>query len=420
VQPVQVDLSTGGLLVNGSSWNGVGWYLHSTMNLTDAARLVQYDFAPRGINVGLLYNSYINSTEELVAFLDLCEQHDFKIIYQVVGKTAPGDLTALTAAVKAVKDHPSLFGYYVCDDCCDRLPHALPMYAQAYMQISYADPFHMVVGASNCHAGSYLFGGTNTNGGECNTHGECTKPPNASLADKVIKQYDTPHTRLCLDITMQENYGASLGSKLSADPKLRAGAPFQVVWNCPSSDGTDSRQTAWETSRFKLTDMWLAVIQGDMTGQLAFIRNPADAGDQDTELGYFAAQTKEMWPALSAPFGSAPPPLVRVSALPAVQSYTYLWLRARAWATPLSSPVGSATCTYIVVANANPSMGTAFQLTLDPPPEESANATRLFDAVYNLTITGGNFSDYIVPGGVHLYRYGAGACHRKYARWQCP
>jgi hypothetical protein len=168
--------------------------------------------------------------------------------------------------------------------------------------------------------------------------------------------------------------------------------------------------------------MWLAVIQGDMTGQLAFIRNPADTDDQDTELGYFAAQTKEMWSALSAPFGSVPPPLVRVSAPPAVQSYTYRWLRARAWATTLSSPVSSATCTYVVVANANPSMGTAFQLTLDPPPEEASNASRLFDAVYNLTMTGGNVSDYIVAGGVNVYRYGApcGVCHRKYARWQCP
>ena len=72
--------------MNGSSWNGVGWYLHSTMNLTDAARLVQYNFAPRGINVGLLYNSYINSTEELVAFLDLCEQYDLRSSTRSLGK----------------------------------------------------------------------------------------------------------------------------------------------------------------------------------------------------------------------------------------------------------------------------------------------------------------------------------------------
>ena len=208
---------------------------------------------------------------------------------------------------------------------------------------------------------------------------------------------------------MQENYGSSLAAHVGADVPLRTGAPFQVVWNCPSGDWTH-----WETPRFKLTDMWLSTIQGDITGQLVFARN-AGGGDVDTELGYFAQQTKALWPALAAPFGSNPPPAIKV--LSPTWAANASGIRARAWAAPLFWPLQTA-CTIVAVANANTRQHAEFTLLLQPAPvvspdRQDTNATRIFDAIYNVTISAeGKMSDWIQAGGVNLYRFGT-ACPTK-------
>ena len=113
---MQVDYSRRALLVNGETWNGVGWYFYGSTKLEELATVIQYDLAPHGINVGMLYVSsksscvrfastarsvvfctrasivcasvvfclqgfpgHANLTQQL-AFLDLCAKAGFKVI----------------------------------------------------------------------------------------------------------------------------------------------------------------------------------------------------------------------------------------------------------------------------------------------------------------------------------------------------
>ena len=57
--------------------------------------------------------------------------------------------TALVDAVDAVKDHPALVAYYVCDDCCKGDAYTVAL-AGAYEVLRRADPFHPTTGAFEC------------------------------------------------------------------------------------------------------------------------------------------------------------------------------------------------------------------------------------------------------------------------------
>ena len=48
----------------------------------------------------------------------------------------------------------ALLGYYICDDCC-KSDTGTAFQAQAYNFIKAADPYHIVIGASDC-ADNYM------------------------------------------------------------------------------------------------------------------------------------------------------------------------------------------------------------------------------------------------------------------------
>lgn len=55
----------------------------------------------------------------------------------------------MVSNMTAVKDHPSLFGYYICDDCCQGY-HFLKELAVVYEMMKKIDPYHVTAGALEC------------------------------------------------------------------------------------------------------------------------------------------------------------------------------------------------------------------------------------------------------------------------------
>ena len=68
--------------------------------------------------------------------------------------------------------------------------------AQAYNYIKALDPYHIVIGASDC-ADNYVFSDVPS----------APVKPTAALSDAVIGFGKQPHTQLSLDYIMIENYG---------------------------------------------------------------------------------------------------------------------------------------------------------------------------------------------------------------------
>ena len=83
----------------------------------------------------------------------------------------------------------------ICDDCC-KSDTGTAFQAQAYNYIKKHDPYHVVIGASDC-SDNYIFSDISA-----------TKPvvePTAKLSDAVIGFGQQPHTQLSLDYVMIEN-----------------------------------------------------------------------------------------------------------------------------------------------------------------------------------------------------------------------
>ena len=127
VEPVQVDHASRQLSVGGTPFNCVGWYMESDIPLSELTRLVQREFAPRGVNCAMVYGlSEYKKNADRMAFMDACAAVGFKIMWSLVGAIGkvniqaggpfnqPALLKELEANVSAVKDHKALLGYYIC------------------------------------------------------------------------------------------------------------------------------------------------------------------------------------------------------------------------------------------------------------------------------------------------------------------
>ena len=109
-------------------------------------------------------------------------------------------------------------------------------------------------------------------------------------------------------------------------------------------------------------------------------------------------------PAIAAPFGNSTlHPTVEVDADPTSESGVYN-VRARAWSTP-GIPTN---CTFLVVVNLAEDVPTKFSLVITPAPSQR-NATRLFDANYEVNISrAGRLGDVVAHGDTNIYSIGAG------------
>lgn len=157
VQPVQVDHARQGLLVAGKPWAGVGWYVQSQQgccgppacgphkddpafgghlsNLTDVVRV---GMVPRGINVAMVYGIEQHPVAEQLAFLDDVAKDGFKVMYRL----DVGNATAQKETIDLLKDHQSILGWYICDDCCSSAAQ-IAKQAQAYLAVKLLDPYHV-------------------------------------------------------------------------------------------------------------------------------------------------------------------------------------------------------------------------------------------------------------------------------------
>ena len=85
-----------------------------------------------------------------------------------------------------------------------------------------------------------------------------------------------------------------------------------------------------------------------------------------------------------------------------VTQFAYMLPQARAWAEPCNS-----VCAHLVVVNIDQSSPASFTLSVQGLPPIPVNATRLFTASYNVTMSAtGSMSDWIGAGDSNVYEIG--------------
>jgi hypothetical protein len=86
-------------------------------------------------------------------------------------------------------------------------------------------------------------------------------------------------------------------------------------------------------------------------------------------------------------------------------------VRAKAWIEPNCAHATGAICAHLAVASFDQDSPAQFTVRIEgglPGQQgEAANATRLFDASYNVTLAAdGTLSDWIGAGATHIYEIG--------------
>eukprot|EP01051_Picozoa_sp_SAG22_P001150 SAG22_NODE_43_length_25304_cov_5.394644_2_plen_370_part_00 len=334
---------------------------------------------------------------------------------------------------------PMMLGH--CIDC-NGMSTDGSMQAQAYTLLKTLDPYHATVGAMNnpnlwsfSDVPSYL----NASAGV--------------LASPVLPTAQQPATQLSLDVLMYENYDEKLAAhngvgdwdgtaagvpaafwpqhNLDGDGRLRNGARWSPIVNCP---GADPGNHHWTAPRFLRSDAWLAAVMIGAAAQQGWVFpawNPSQSPDdkrwpwqEQVQLEIYAAQAALLYPAIAAPFGAVVHPVVLLNAS------RFPSLRARAWtnvsitAAARSSAPAPPSCGFLVLVNTNESAPVLFQLALTVAPPIAANssvAVRLFDASYSKPLfdAGGEESggggdkileDWVGPGSTNIYVLGDAAC----------
>jgi hypothetical protein len=184
---------------------------------------------------------------------------------------------------------------------------------------------------------------------------------------------------------------------------IMADGAFQVVPAAPS----DSR-----------TGMWLGTILAGLVNQLVFqlefatpqpVSGPTGGWLQTIQVPIWGGEVAALAPSLVAPFGSTPDLQVTIVAASPLRPHGVIRgavVRANAWAEPCES-----LCVHIAVASIDQDSPAQFTVRVDglgdSLPHAGANATRLFDASYNVTLEAdGTLSDWIGAGAVHIYEVG--------------
>ena len=91
----------------------------------------------------------------LLQILDECERAGIYAMYTPswpngIGKSnTSADMAGLVSNLTLIKDHPSLWGYYICDDCCKGFDFLWQL-AWVYDAIKAIDPYHLTAGFAEC------------------------------------------------------------------------------------------------------------------------------------------------------------------------------------------------------------------------------------------------------------------------------
>lgn len=246
-----------------------------------------------------------------------------------------------------------------------------------------------------------------------------------------------PRLQLSLDVLMMENYnglvsqhagGGSWVTGPRGDGTVRHGAERAVItnihgiWSQGQGSPADFRNypAAPEQSR---SMMWLGVITAGMFNSLTFDggfgwaapTTPGGGWLQEIQQEIWATQVEQLMPSFTAHFGSVAQPTVSIASARCLRSAAHAVvnecdnpIRGRAWRELCNS--SSELCVHIIVVNIVLDSPVQFSLEIGGLGLTSAtNASRLFDAGYNRTISRrGVMEDYAGPGESLIYEIG---CH---------
>ena len=83
------------------------------------------EWGKKGHTLIRIGDDHQNEPERLLAILDECERAGIYAMYtpsmanNIIKTGQSGfDMEGLVSNITLVKDHPALWGYYICDDCC--------------------------------------------------------------------------------------------------------------------------------------------------------------------------------------------------------------------------------------------------------------------------------------------------------------
>jgi hypothetical protein len=229
-------------------------------------------------------------------------------------------------------------------------------------------------------------------------------------------------------LVSQHAGGGSWSTGALGDGTLRHGAERAIItnihglWSQGQGSMNDFRNypAAPEQSR---SMMWLGVITAMMFNSLTFQSTfgwgaptvPGGGWLQEIQQEIWAAQVEQLMPSFTAPFGTVQHPLASVTSAKCLRPSAHAVInecadpiRGRAWRELCNQT--RELCVHVIVVNIALDSPVQFQVTIDGLGLTAAtNATRLFDAAYNTTVSQqGALEDYAGPGESLIYEIG---CH---------
>ena len=228
-------------------------------------------------------------------------------------------------------------------------------------------------------------------------------------------------------LVSQHAGGGSWATGALGDGTLRHGAERAIItnihglWSQGQGSINDFRNypAAPEQSR---SMMWLGVITAMLYNSLTFQGSfgwaapttPGGGWLQEIQQEIWTAQVEQLMPSFTAPFGTVHPVASVASATclrPSAHSVVNECadpIRVRAWRELCNQT--SELCVHVIVVNIALDSPVQFELSIEGLGlTATTNATRLFDAAYNATVSQqGALADYAAPGESLIYEIG---CH---------
>ena len=103
------------------------------------------EWGKKGHTLIRIGDDHQNEPERLLAILDECERAGIYAMYtpsmanNIIKTGQSGfDMEGLVSNITLVKDHPALWGYYICDDCCSNAVN-ISLQSQVYQLIKDLD-----------------------------------------------------------------------------------------------------------------------------------------------------------------------------------------------------------------------------------------------------------------------------------------
>eukprot|EP01051_Picozoa_sp_SAG22_P004057 SAG22_NODE_209_length_15177_cov_9.282995_7_plen_329_part_00 len=279
--------------------------------------------------------------------------------------------------------------------------------------------------------------------------------PSASVAAAtrsgscVPERATQPALQLSLDLILTENYDETLEAHAgdgtvangpNHDGAFRNGMARAPLVNCPGL-WTGSRAFADfpGSPRQTRTAMWLAVVTTNFFSELVFLLqstgswlgpNTLGGGWQQTiQVAIWATQMRSLLPSFLRPFEASPHPTINITSvkrlLPAASTAglpgtAQMPVRARAWVEG-PCPTTPMPCIHVIVVNVLTDTPVEYTARVHSPEAAMVvteglrsgvvvNATRLYDASYNISLSFDGpdliVHDFIPAGEANVYEIG--------------